>query len=225
MRSLTAVTTASLLLASGASAQGWVSPQPPCNITAGHFRVNSAVVTLKAAAEQPQHRDRMLRQTQDVLYRALIADRQTENPGAWYYLGRYFVETKDGAGADSAFDRAEALAPQCGDDITGYRRRVWNEVMADGYRMWQDGKEDSSLATMRVAYALLPSNPRSLAQIAALFTNRDLNDSAAWYFRRVIEVAGADTAFAKERRDAQASLARNAVRQVHGSPAVEQFRR
>jgi cytochrome c-type biogenesis protein CcmH/NrfG len=225
MRTLTALATLSMALTPRAWAQGgWVGPQAPCTV-AGHFRVNTAVVSLKAAAEQPQHRDRMLRQTQEVLYRAIIADQQTRNSGAWYYLGRYFVEVKDGAGADSAFDRAEELAPQCKDDITGYRRRVWNDVMADGFRLWQEGKEDSALVAMRVAHGLLPNNPRSLAQIGAIYTNRDAPDSATWYFRKVVEVAGTDTAYAKERRDALASLARNGVRQVYGSPLVEQLRR
>jgi len=32
----------------------------------------------------------------------------------------------DAAGADSAFDRAEALAPQCAADIKTYRERMWS---------------------------------------------------------------------------------------------------
>jgi cytochrome c-type biogenesis protein CcmH/NrfG len=114
------------------AAQTWTPPQPPCDIKAGHFRVNSAIVNLKTAAENPNNRDRMLRQTLDVLSRTITGDGQDKNPAAWYYLGRYYVEVRDAGGADSAFDRAEALAPQCKQDIAGYRQALWGDVVASG---------------------------------------------------------------------------------------------
>src|SRR6266850_3373854 len=82
-----------------AAQQPWTPPQPPCDIKAGHFRVNSAIVNLRTAAENPNNRDRMLRQTLDVLSRTITGDGQDKNPGAWYYLGRYYVEMRDAGGA------------------------------------------------------------------------------------------------------------------------------
>src|SRR5437867_5715801 len=78
-------------------ARSWVPPQPPCDIKPGHFRINSAIVDLQSAATKPNTRDRMLQAAQDVLTRSITGDQQDKNPAAWYYLGRYYVEMKDGA--------------------------------------------------------------------------------------------------------------------------------
>ena len=66
-----------------AAQQTWTPPQPPCDLKAGHFRVNSAIVDLRSAAQQPITRDRMLQQTLDVLTRTITGDGQDKNPAAW----------------------------------------------------------------------------------------------------------------------------------------------
>src|SRR5213594_1191915 len=92
----------------------WVGPQPPCDVKASsHFQVSTASLNLKIAAENPTQRDRMLKQTVDVLTRAIVQNKQDKNPAAWYYFGRYYVEMGDAAGADSSFRKVETLAPQC----------------------------------------------------------------------------------------------------------------
>jgi cytochrome c-type biogenesis protein CcmH/NrfG len=131
----------------------WVGPQPPCDIKPGHFRLNSVPVNFKAAYEKPAQRDRMLSQTLDVLTRSITQDKQDQNPAAWYYLGRYYVEVADAAGADSAFDRAVALAPQCAADVDGYRRALWADVYAAGQRTRQEGKTDSAAMLLHAADA------------------------------------------------------------------------
>src|SRR2546430_11854584 len=84
---------------------GWVTPQPPCEISAAHFKVNGGVLHLKAAAEKPDQRTGQLAEARRVLVEAILQDKQDKNPGAWYYLGRYYFETGDAAGADSALAR------------------------------------------------------------------------------------------------------------------------
>src|SRR5258705_2364703 len=140
--------------------QAWPPPQPPCDIKAGHFRVNSAIVNLKTAAENPNNRDRMLRQTLDVLSRTISGDGQDKNPAAWYYLGRYYVEMRDAGGADSAFPPAGALAPQCRQDIAGYRLSLWRDGVAPGLRHWQESRPDAPQLLPRQARALPPRPPR-----------------------------------------------------------------
>ncbi|HXF96968.1 MAG TPA: hypothetical protein VNI61_12790 [Gemmatimonadales bacterium] len=218
--------TSLLLLPSGLLAQGtWVGPQPPCDIGAGHFRVSSAVVNLKIAVEKPAQRDRMLAQTLDVLRRAITQDRQDRNPAAWYYLGRYYVEQNDALGADSAFDRAEALAPQCRADILGHRRRVWTAVFNDGVRAWQEGREDSAVALLGMALTVVPDDPRTPLTLGRLWAARSQSDSAVRYLRRAVETAGPDTAFARERREALAEIGRLYVRRAQDDPALQRWQR
>jgi len=206
-----------------AAQQPWTPPQPPCDIKAGHFRVNSAIVNLRSAAQQPITRDRMLQQTLDVLTRTITGDAQDKNPAAWYYLGRYYVEMGDAGGADSAFDRAEALAPQCCQDIDGYRQRLWTDVVNAGLRNWQENRPDSAVRLLRQAVALRPSQPRPFFALGQLYASQDQLDSAARYLTKGAELAGNDPAFAETKKDALGSVARLALRRVQGDPAAQRW--
>lgn len=199
----------------------WVGPQPPCDVKPGHFRLNSVPVNFKAAYEKPAQRDRMLSQTLDVLTRSITQDKQDQNPAAWYYLGRYYVEVADAAGADSAFDRAVALAPQCTADVDGYRRALWADVYAAGQRTRQEGKTDSAAMLLHAADALLPSDPRPLYALGAMFAARDQVDSATAYLRRAAERSAGDTAYDEARREALGQVARIHFRRAQGSAAVQ----
>lgn len=224
----TTAVVAGLLLASTpalAAQQGWVTPKPPCNIQAGHFRVNSAVVDLKIAAEQPPQRDRMLRQALDVLTRTIRDDKQEKNPGAWYYLGRYYVAAGDAAGADTAFDHAEALAPQCHEDIGGYRGGLAEALTNQGLTLWQAGNADSAAKLLRGAFAVAPANPKPLFQLGSLYIERNEFDSATLVLRQAAEAASTDTTYASAKRDALQTVARLALRRTQGDPAVQQWQR
>jgi cytochrome c-type biogenesis protein CcmH/NrfG len=203
--------------------QTWNPPQPPCDIKAGHFRVNSAIVNLKTAAEKPNTKDRMLRQTLDVLTRTITGDGQDKNPAAWYYLGRYYVEVGDAGGADSAFARAEALAPQCRQDIVGYRQALWRDVVAAGLRNWQENRPDSAQLLLRQAAALRPDQPRPFFALGQLYTSQDQLDSAAYYLTKAAQLAGRDTAFAESKKDALGSVARLSLRRAQGDPATQRW--
>ena len=205
------------------AAQTWNPPQLPCDIKAGHFRVNSAIVNLKTAAEKPTQRDHMLRQTLDVLSRTITGDGQDKNPAAWYYLGRYYVEMGDAGGADSAFDRAEALAPQCKEDIAGYRLGLWRDVVAAGLRNWQENRADSAKMLLRQAAALRPDQPRPLFSLGQLFLSEDQADSAAYYLNKAAELAGSDSAFAEAKKDALGGVARLTARHVQSDPAAQRW--
>ncbi|HKE92511.1 MAG TPA: hypothetical protein VKB45_19420, partial [Gemmatimonadales bacterium] len=123
----------------GAQARTWVEPKPPCDIKPGFFRLNSAIVDLQHATQQPQMRDHLLGQAQDVLLRSIRDDKQDKNPAAWYYLGRYYVEKSDAMGADTAFAKAVALAPQCTADIATYTTPLAQATLNQGLTLWQAG--------------------------------------------------------------------------------------
>lgn len=207
------------------AAQTWTPPQPPCDLKAGHFRVNSAVVNLKTAAEKPNTRERMLRQTEDVLTRAITGDAQADNPAAWYYLGRYYVEMGDAAGADSAFRTALALAPQCQEDIDRYRQKLWTDVLAAGLRTWQEGKLDSAKLLLRQAGALQPAHPRPFWALGQIYVAENRLDSAALRLTQAAAAAGSDTAFADTRKDALGAVARLYVRSVQSDSTVQRWQR
>lgn len=208
-----------------AQGRGWVPPQPPCELSASHFRVNGGVLYLKTAAEKPSQREGQLGKAKEVLTQAIVQDKQDKSPAAWYYLARYYVEVNDAAGADTAFSRAAALAPACKVDIDGYRQQLWASVLNAGVAAWQGGKEDSAVVLFHLAYRLLPSNPKPLIALAGLYATKDNQDSAAVYYRLTAQAAGSDTAFAKDRREALSNVARISLGRAQTDPAAQQWLR
>lgn len=225
MRPLHVVSGLLLVAAPVLPAQKWVGPKSPCTIEPGHFRINSGVLDLKLATEKPEQRDRMLHQAQDVLVRAIRDDKQDKNPAAWYYLGRYFFEVGDATGADTAFRRAEVLAPQCKADIGGYRAQLAEGAMNRGLSAWQGGNRDSAVMLLRQSYALDPSRPKALFQLGSLYEDRSQFDSAAAVLRQAAASAGDDPAYADARRDALLAVARLTFRRTQSDPAVQKWQR
>jgi tetratricopeptide (TPR) repeat protein len=201
----------------------WVGPQSPCDIKPGFFRLNSAVVDLQKAVEQPRLRDRMLGQAQDVLIRSIRDDNQDQNPAAWYYLGRYYIEVEDGIGADSAFDRAVALMPDCKSDIDRYRTQLANSVLSRGLTAWHAGQRDSAAVLLRQAYAIDPSQPGPLFQLGAVYLEGGQNDSAVSVLRAAVQASAGDTSYASARRDALLTVARLAFTSAQSDPAVQKW--
>src|SRR5436309_10822008 len=206
-------------------AQGWVPPQPPCEISAAHFKVNGGVLHLKTAAEKPDQRNGQLAEAHRVLVEAIVRGKQEKHPGAWYYLGRYSFEIGDAAGADSALARALALAPPCRQDIDGYRRRLWANTLNAGLAAWQGGKEDSAVALFGLAARLVPANPKAFVALAGLYAGKENYDSALVYYRRTVEAAGNDTAFAKDKREALDNAARILVGRAQTDAAAQHYAR
>ena len=190
-----------LVLASQVGAQAWVGPT--CDVKPAHFLVNSAVLYLRSATETkfPDQRDKNLRDVVRVLGQAIGSGGQEKNPAAWYYLGRYYVEVKDAAGADSAFAKAVALAPACAQDINVWRRHLWVPMINAGIAAWQAGNTDSAIASFRRANQIYAGEPTGFAYLATLLTNADQPDSAARYFKLAV-AAAQDPKYTKEKKDA-----------------------
>jgi len=196
------------MCASQGRAQGtWVGAK--CDIKPGHFLVNSGVLYLKSAVETkfPDHREKDLRDAVRVLGQAVGSGAQDKNPAAWYYLGRYYVEVKDLAGADSAFARAVTLAPGCAQDVTAWRRQLWVPVVNAGIAAWQAGNTDSAMVSFRRANQIYTAEPTAFAYVATLFSTANQTDSAAKYFKLAV-AAAQDPKFAKDKKDATFNLAR-----------------
>src|SRR3989442_10433982 len=101
-----------------AAAQQWTSAK--CELNTSHFLVQGAVQYLKNASETKFQDKRVgyLKDANRVLTEAVTTKGQDKNPAAWYYFGRYYALTNDMVGADTAFSKALALAPQCKEDIS-----------------------------------------------------------------------------------------------------------
>jgi tetratricopeptide (TPR) repeat protein len=200
--SLVVLAVAALAPRGGAQSHGWAPPK--CDLKAGHFLVNSGVLYLKNAAETKfdDQRQKDLKQAKDVLTQAITSKGQDKNAAAWYYLGRYYVELKDYAGADSTFTRAETLQPTCKDDIGGWRRNgLWVAALNSGVKQWQSNQLDSAVVSFRLANSIFRGEPNSFQYLATVFATQGQLDSAAFYYDMAAQAAS-DPRFVKAKKEA-----------------------
>lgn len=182
-------------LAGPAWAQGtWVGHRQPCKLSTGHFLINGGVMYLKQAVESrfPDQRAGRLAEAQRVLLQAITTGGQGENPAAWYYLGRYYAELPDPAGADSAFRRAVALAPDCASDVAGYTAPLAALALNDAMRLWGASQPDSAIAAFALAHGLAPDDPEVPLREAQMYASLGDPDAAA----RALEQGAAGVAAA-----------------------------
>lgn len=224
---LSLVLVAALAAPSGsAAAQGARWAEARCDLKPGHFLVNSGLLYLRSASNSrfEDQKQKDLRDAQRVLNQALTTGDQEKNPAAWYYLGRYYILTDDPAGADTALARAEALKPDCKDDIGAWRRVMWVPILNAGIAAWQDNNTDSAIAAFRRANAILQTEPQGFKYLASLLFNAGQQDSAVHYFRRTAEIAAADPKYDQDRKDALYNLARIEHSQQHWPQAEAAYR-
>ena len=196
----------SCLAASPLHAQGiWVLPQEPCEPdTRGPTRAAERRLGDAAEADDPDERAKRLEQAADKLRDAF---RRGGSPGAWYYLGRYYILTEDPVGADSALHQAADLIPECAEDIQTYLAEAGAVARGAGSEAWMTGDRIAAVEHLRVAARLDPENPVAPLYMGRVFAERHEADSAAKYVRIGVELAGDDPRHARNRKAALRDLA------------------
>lgn len=209
----TALACAGLLLAglpAPSLAQGvWVPHKEPCELNTGHYLVKGSQVHLKLAVESrfPDERDGRLEEAKGVLFEAILEKGQGDNPAAWYYLGRTYVEQLDYVGADTAFRRAAAGAPACADDIAKYTGKLASLSLNEALRIWGEGHTDSAKTYFGYALALDTADAETPLYASMMLASTGELDSAAFYLERGIAAAESDTAHGLRLKQAQLGLA------------------
>ncbi len=134
---------------------------PDCGLKSGHFKVSSGATYLKTGIETdvPENQKRALDSGERVLLEAMQQNNQDDNPAAWYYLGRIYLQRGDIYGADSALTRAEKMAPACAKEIDLYRRNAWVALIKGGNGFEEQKNLDSALVH-------LPAGGRGVSEVA-----------------------------------------------------------
>lgn len=207
-----------------ARAQGgtWEGPQPPCDLRPGHFMINGGMRHLMIAVEAPEEarRENRLNQARETLVEAILKNGQAENPAAWYFLGRYYVYREDVRGADSAFRRTVALAPECADEARRYVSGLVEAVRFAAFRTAQEEKPDSALALFHLLAALDTADAEPLFEIGAMYSRAGQLDSAVGYIRQAIARSRGVERFDQRRRQSLLELARVYDARMMESPAL-----
>ncbi|MBA3553856.1 MAG: tetratricopeptide repeat protein [Gemmatimonadales bacterium] len=168
---------------------------PECELKSGHFKVSSGATYLKTGIETDvqENKERVWENGRKVLTEAIQKNGQAENGAAWYYLGRIYLNEGNLAGADSALNRAEKLAPQCAKDIQAYRQNGWAALMRAGNDFEEQKNVDSALAMYRQAAAMNSRSPLSHYFIAKTLNEKGQPDSAAIHYGRAAAAGASST--------------------------------
>lgn len=163
---------------------------PDCGLKTGHSKVSSGATYLKAGieAETPGNQTRALSSGQKVILEAIEKNGQDQNPAAWYYLGRLYLQQGDIVGADSAFTKAEALAPKCKQEISTVRYSGWVPLVNAGIDFTQAQNNDSALALFRQANVIYRDKPLAYLNGGVIFANMGQSDSAIAYWQKASEI-------------------------------------
>jgi tetratricopeptide (TPR) repeat protein len=200
---------------------------PPSCVKPGHFKVSSAGAYLKTGTETevPSNKTRALASGQKVVLEAIEKNGQEKNPGAWYYLGRINLQQGDITGADTAFSKAEALAPACKEEISKVRYMGWVPLVNAGVTFSKEQKNDSALALFRQANIIYRDKPAAYLNSGVIFANSGQTDSAIVYWQKAAEIAEQSNA-AGERNVATRNLGamyQRAGRHKEAVPVLEKY--
>jgi tetratricopeptide (TPR) repeat protein len=205
--------------------------QPPeCDLESGHFKVSSGATYLKTGVETeiPENQKRALDNGERVLLEAMRQNDQADNPAAWYYLGRIYLQRGDLHGADSALARAEKLAPNCGEEIDNYRRNAVSALLTGGNDFYDKKNLDSALALYSQAIVIYGKSPIPHYQAASVYNEQGKTDLAAQHFGHAVQ-AGMNPADTNEQkiRDRsafnQGALLLNAQKHPEAAKVFEQY--
>jgi tetratricopeptide (TPR) repeat protein len=203
---------------------------PACDLPGGgDFRIRSGRTYLSTGISgtgAPENRVRAIREGIRVITDAITGADQAKNPAAWYYLGRLYLQQGNLVGADSAFARAEALAPQCKTDIMSYRTRPWAGLVNQAATFAKANQNDSAIVMYRAANQILRTQPHALFGLAQAFNQQGAKDSALSYFALAAATEPTDANSIKLRNESlfdQGVMLLNAGRSADAVPVLQRY--
>ena len=183
----------------------WVVPD--CGLDKGNFLIGSSATYLSSgiSVSDSEKKARLFTNARNVAIEG-IEKGQAGASGAWYYLGRAYLQLGDLEGADTALARAQSLTPACAGEIQLLRRNTWVALVNAGNSFFKDENKDSAEVLFRQANAIFQGAPNAFTSLAVLFNSEGLADSAIVYFGKAVAAAGDDPKNAEGREMAQYNL-------------------
>jgi tetratricopeptide (TPR) repeat protein len=172
-----------------------------------HFKVSSGTTYLSSAIStaSAEQVPAVLNNGKTVVLEAIKDEGQVNAPSAWFALGRIYLFQGDVVGADSALRKAEALAPDCAEEIRGLRRTAYAPVANEAVQAIQAGDTAAALTGFRTASVLYPTSAFAPYNLGSIYSQRN-PDSAIAYFKAAASVTPFDSTEAKIARQAQYNL-------------------
>jgi len=193
-----------------------------------HFKVSSGATYLSSAisAGYGPKGANLLEQGVRVTTEAITQEGQDKAGSAWYTLGRLQLFQGDIVGADSSLKKAEALGPDCKDEINTMRRIAYVALVQEAQKQGDAKNVPSATNYYRLAANVYPTSPFATYNLATLFAEQKQADSAAKYFQAAAHSTSTDTNDVKVKRLAEfnaAVMLLNSGKAAEAVPMLESY--
>lgn len=118
----------------------------------------------------------------------LAIQEDSANPQGWYIAGQAYANLGDFENADAAWDRAEALYPALGQDISSERETAWVQAYNEGVTAIQQDDIDAAIARMEKADLIYQGRPEAKLQLGVFYARKDQTEKAIAAYRGALEI-------------------------------------
>jgi tetratricopeptide (TPR) repeat protein len=152
------------------------------------MHTRSAEVYLDRAKEASgaEERNDLLSKAIEVLSQGLESD--AGNPKVWFLAGQAYARLLDVAGADSAFDKAEAIYPEYKVEIQPERLALWVNEYNTGIAALQSGDEAKAITHFEAADRVYRGRPDATVTLGSLYARNGNIDKAEAAYRATLEI-------------------------------------
>ena len=110
------------------------------------------------------------------------------NSKTWFVLGKVYAAMGDAAGADSAFDKAEAMWPEYTKDTEAERLRAFASASNAGIAAIQANKLQAAVPALEGASRVYSKRPTALLNLASVYTKLNDRENAIKAYRAALEI-------------------------------------
>jgi tetratricopeptide (TPR) repeat protein len=112
----------------------------------------------------------------------------SNNSKTWFVLGKVYAAMGDAAGADSAFDKAEAMWPEYSKDTETERLRAYVAASNAGIAAIQANNLQGAVSALEGATRVYDKRPTALLNLASVYTKLNDRENAIKAYRAALEV-------------------------------------
>jgi tetratricopeptide (TPR) repeat protein len=152
------------------------------------MHTNSAQLYLDRglAASNPEDKKRFFEQAMNSAMQGVQA--QGNNSKSWFVLGKVYAALGDAAGADSAFDKAEAMWPDYAKETEQERYRAFAAASNAGVAAIQANDIPAAIAALEGAATVYNKRPTALLNLASIYSKQDDREKAIAAYRGALEI-------------------------------------
>ena len=154
--------------------------------------------------------------------------KEADNPKIWFLAGQAYAGVLDFAGADSCFEKAEALYPEYAAEVEAEREVGWMNGFNAAVALMDEQKYPEALKLFEGSHELYPKRPEGLLNMGSIYANQGNTDRAVWAFEEAVKAVNSER-FAELEPEAQAQwkgfedMAKLNISQMLGQQGVEAF--